>query len=310
VNEGGTVTTAGRDGSSIVLQGIGSGLSGAGGRAVLSHQYDGAAAITARIVSLEGAGGTGEAGIRIEVQGPAHAGMDDIGLRLFYRADGTLRWESRIFSFPVEPGLPVGGLSLPLWLRIQWVGEMQGMYSKDGVNWTKVTAPLPLTLPPWALPGLLVSSQGNAAPASARFDNVWISGGDADDNGIKDGWEMKYFGRLTGAAASEDPDGDGTVNIEEWMWGLNPNRPDLKPPLQRETLANGSLRLSLSSSSNSFEIEAATTPQGPWQVLTPDIPVPPSYWRTATVPADAPRRFFRATLTRGPYSDPLPRDLP
>jgi hypothetical protein len=157
----------------------------------------------------------------------------------------------------------------------------------------------------------LVSSQGNAAPALATFDNVWIAGGDADDNGILDGWEMEHFGRLLGASASEDPDADGSSNLEEWMWHLDPKSRDMKPSLECQTLPDGRLRLQLPDYDIFWEqvtFESALTLEGPWTTVegVSRLGIPP-YWLTATVTPAGSAQFFRARKV-APYSsnDPAP----
>jgi len=53
-----------------------------------------------------------------------------------------------------------------------------------------------------------------------------VAGGGPDDDddgdGIPNAWETLYFGGPTNAVASEDSDGDGRTNWEEWFTGTNP----------------------------------------------------------------------------------------
>jgi hypothetical protein len=49
--------------------------------------------------------------------------------------------------------------------------------------------------------------------------------GDADQNGLLDSWEYKYFGRI-GVDPLGDPDGDGANNLLEYHLGLNPQVSD------------------------------------------------------------------------------------
>ncbi len=49
---------------------------------------------------------------------------------------------------------------------------------------------------------------------------------DDDDDGLPNWWEEKHFGDPTGANADEDVDGDGLTNLEEFLLGTDPNKPD------------------------------------------------------------------------------------
>ncbi len=54
---------------------------------------------------------------------------------------------------------------------------------------------------------------------------------DADDDGLSDEWERRWFGTLA-SRAGEDPDGDGSPNAREQVLGTNPTSPD--EPLRLE----------------------------------------------------------------------------
>lgn len=334
LHEGGVVTGAARDGSAIILRGTGSGLAGEGGKAVLSHQtgqpmWQNQCSVTVKLTSLNGAGGNAEAGVRMET------GPSDIlfgpgtGMRLIYRSSGTLHCEAGIYTWGVHPPPGVTGLSLPLYLRVEWnSGGLTGLYSQDGITWTPVNGwigedeseffdagtTLPVTLPPAAYPALMVSSQGDAQPAEARFEDIYICGGDADENGIADGWEKAKFGRLIGAEAASDPDGDGMTMREEWQWRKEPAVHDAKPHLITAMQPDGKLLLTLAGYETGGWVgfygtfQSAASPGGPWTDLPGwniEPPAPPLYlpaWKIAPQPG---RQFYRVKAGI-PTDDPLP----
>jgi len=46
---------------------------------------------------------------------------------------------------------------------------------------------------------------------------------DADGDGLRDAWEIQYFGNITSQNGTGDPDGDGLTNTREQQLGTNPN---------------------------------------------------------------------------------------
>lgn len=48
---------------------------------------------------------------------------------------------------------------------------------------------------------------------------------DSDSNGLPDWWELQYFGHLTGADPTADPDDDGASNLAEFLAGTDPTDP-------------------------------------------------------------------------------------
>jgi parallel beta-helix repeat protein len=58
---------------------------------------------------------------------------------------------------------------------------------------------------------------------------------DVDDDGLPDYWEEKYFGNITNYGPSDDPDGDGRENEQEYQDGTNPIIPDEIPEDENET---------------------------------------------------------------------------
>jgi hypothetical protein len=55
----------------------------------------------------------------------------------------------------------------------------------------------------------------------SRTDPLVWTNPDGDGDGMRDGWELQYFGHL-GQTAAGDPDGDGVSNFLEYLQGRNP----------------------------------------------------------------------------------------
>ncbi|MEH6635911.1 MAG: PKD domain-containing protein, partial [Halioglobus sp.] len=52
--------------------------------------------------------------------------------------------------------------------------------------------------------------------------NVYTSTADADEDGLPDGWEVVHFGDTTSYGETDDPDGDGVLNAQEWVDSTSP----------------------------------------------------------------------------------------
>ena len=73
--------------------------------------------------------------------------------------------------------------------------------------------------------------QANDGQADSNVATVSITVGaytDTDADGMDDAWEVSYFGDLS-HGPSEDPDGDGYTNMEEYQAGTDPTDPASKP---------------------------------------------------------------------------------
>ena len=71
------------------------------------------------------------------------------------------------------------------------------------------------------------SGSARWAYVAATFDNVVITAVDSDLDGLDDAWEMANFGDLN-HGASEDFDGDGLTNLQEYQLGFNPKIRDTR----------------------------------------------------------------------------------
>ena len=75
---------------------------------------------------------------------------------------------------------------------------------------------------------------------------------DTDRDGLPDDWEIAYFGNL-GQGASDDPDGDGLTNLQEYLLGTNPNVPNIYTITASVVGSNGSISPPGTSTVNSGE---------------------------------------------------------
>jgi len=98
-----------------------------------------------------------------------------------------------------------------------------------------------LTTYPW-LPNqsyFLVATNTTASPMFFTF-NLSGSNTNADDDadGMKDAWEVKYFNSLSQSPVG-DSDGDGVLNLNEFLEGTDPINPNLFKPRLTVLATNG-----------------------------------------------------------------------
>lgn len=303
---GAGLVSAGRVEKGIVLEGKGGGLrSTPAGYCYAAQSVQAfSRSITTRLDSYSGPAG-GSAGISIREA--SAAGTSAVFMDLLYTPDGKLHLQGATWSGTVQP-VSVAQITLPVWLQIEYQGGgLMAEWSSNGKTWYKIGGVLPGTLSQLARPMLTLASGSPDVSAEARFEGTWLSGGDADDNGIFDGWEMKEFGHLIGDDAQKDLDGDSLSVRYEWLTGTNPFLPEAPKRLSLLRNNDGGLVVSLEGSSIPWELQVADSLSGPWETLTNvyDIRSP-----VRLVPDNGkPARFFRASFLPGWADDPLPSDL-
>jgi len=124
---------------------------------------------------------------------------------------------------------------------------------------------------------------------------------DTDSDGIQDAWLQKYFGHPTGMAsdhsrASDDADGDGRTNLQEYLAGTNPLDPTSRfdVSVTADTVYGGYIVSFTANSQRSYTIQyknALSDTQ--WQKLQD---VPPAVGKRTVSVSDGTRatgRFYR-----------------
>jgi hypothetical protein len=138
----------------------------------------------------------------------APAGQGWLRPRRLSAADGTTWWdERRLAPFQPRPWVdpaPIPPAQVPAQILPQVGASLPWMDAVDAAIVGTWTVPAP-----WAGPDFVYPD-----PTATPWPDV-------DEDGLDDGWEMAHFAGL-GAWALGDWDGDGYVNIEEWMNGSDP----------------------------------------------------------------------------------------
>jgi Tol biopolymer transport system component len=122
---------------------------------------------------------------------------------------------------------------------------------------------------------------------------------DSDGDGIPDWWMMKYFGHATGQAgdlsrASDDADGDGMSNLQEYFAGTSPINPTSVFRLSTAVPANSTMNLTWPAvMGRSYQIQYKTNLDDPaW------LTAPGNVWVMGSqgyylAPAALPHSFYR-----------------
>jgi hypothetical protein len=128
---------------------------------------------------------------------------------------------------------------------------------------------------------------------------------DADGDGMGDSWEIAYFTATNAASggASEDFDGDGMSNLDEYLAGTNPtNGASVLKFRETALLPPAFMRMTWSSVSGALyrlDGRAALTSGIPWGTVSGGVTAtPPLNVHTAAV--DSAERFYRVVLEAVP----------
>jgi Tol biopolymer transport system component len=122
---------------------------------------------------------------------------------------------------------------------------------------------------------------------------------DSDGDGIPDWWMIKYFGHPTGQAsdlsqASDDADGDGMSNLQEYLAGTSPIDPTSALRLSAAVPANSKMNLTWPAvTGRSYQIQYKTNLTDPVWLTAPGNVWVMGGQGSYLAPATQPRSFYR-----------------
>jgi hypothetical protein len=148
-----------------------------------------------------------------------------------------------------------------------------------------------------------VAQPGGLASSTAALTVL----ADADADGIPDAWTLQYFAHATGQAAdlsraSDDADGDGLLNWQEYVAGTDPTNALSYLKVSALTAGAGPATLEfLAVSNRSYTVEYTGQPAlGPWSRLADVVVRTNSRIETVTDSAGSTNRFYRLVTPRQP----------
>ncbi len=190
-------------------------------------EINGAAAITAKVESLENTDPWAKAGVMIrDTLGP-----DSRNVALLVTPENGLRYQYRSRTDGSTDRSFVEGITAPQWVRLERTtgGLVRSFYSADGTTWTLLSMTvMSMDMPVYI--GLAVTSHNVDATCEAKFSNVsfgntsvgpqWT---DQDIGMMSNDAEPMYVivGDGSGTAATVYHDDPNAVQIDTWMeWNI------------------------------------------------------------------------------------------
>ena len=158
-------------------------------------------------------------------------------------------------------------------VNLDALGNLRGFAYGENIGWINFESlgAAKLDLVTGQLSGFCYSANCGWISLSTRFSslqtNLILPGVDTDNDGLPDAWELTHFGNL-GDAAGDDPDGDGTTNLQEYHAGTDPNDPASRLAITTYTTTPGGTNTSLTWQSvptrNYFIEESLNLSAGSW----------------------------------------------
>ncbi len=123
---------------------------------------------------------------------------------------------------------------------------------------------------------------------------------DTDGDGLPDAWETNYFGHATAADRLADPDGDGSLNWQEYISGTDPTNALSYLRIDSITAGPRATLSFIAVAARTYAVQSADTLGGPWRTL--DSVNARTTNRIATVvdPNYLTNRFYRLTTPQQP----------
>jgi hypothetical protein len=187
-------------------------------------QFSGDGEIVARVDSVEEVSSWSKAGIMFRESTNA----DSREIMLLTRPDRQvyLQWRSETGGTSTSFDL-MGDVINAKWLKLVRIGDLfAGYYSIDGESWILV-GQTTINMTDDIKAGLAVTSHNDDALCMAEFSHVTVSS--RTTNGTPISWLNTYDLVTNGAynvADQQDADGDGWLNWQEYIAGLNPTNSD------------------------------------------------------------------------------------
>ena len=126
--------------------------------------------------------------------------------------DGNASWEHRAYWGSDSLGWAGGVLTSA---NYYYMGGLP-----DAGNWVRLEVPASAV----GLEGKIVQGISFGLwGGRAAWDRAGKLISDLDGNGLPDDWERQYFGCI-GVDPDSDADGDGVSNLQEYLWGTDPNK--------------------------------------------------------------------------------------
>jgi uncharacterized repeat protein (TIGR01451 family) len=123
---------------------------------------------------------------------------------------------------------------------------------------------------------------------------------DSNSNGIPDDWELTYFGGITAAVASNDSDGDGYSNLQEFLAGTDPTNPASALGITATEQVGADVRVSFSTAAGKkyrVEYNDASPTGTSWTTVQDGVPGTGGVQQvTDSGGASQARRFYRVVL--------------
>lgn len=156
-----------------------------------------------------------------------------------------------------------------------------------------------VTVPAGATTGVITIVHDSGTTTSTSSFNVLI---DTDGDGMPDSFEQLYFNHPTSASATDDDDGDGSTNLEEYSAGTNPSASNSTFRIRAVRTEGGEIVIHIDAIAHRrYRIEAGNSPMGgfPRTIKTfgPFLTDTPIEIHDSIVP-DQSRGYYRGAITR------------